>query len=110
MANLYANPTVLAVKLFGEELANKMALIANIRPGDRVTINVPAGKTLRGEQLWAERTGKAVICSSDRVALNMGGRWGTPGVATAENLVKVTRPARKPGKARAAGFVFRGPA
>lgn len=91
MPNLYPNPTVLEVKLYGEELANRRALLANIRPGDRVTILVPAGRTIKGEQLYAERSGKAVICSGDRVALNMGGRYGTPGVATEDNLVRVSR-------------------
>lgn len=69
-------------------------LVASIRPGDRVTIRVPAGISYRNGQEWSERTGKAVICSGTHVALNMGGRFGTPGVATPENIVSVRRAAK----------------
>ena len=55
-------------------------LVAAIRPGDRVTILSPQGH---------ERTGRAVICSGTHVALNMGGKHGTPGVATPENVLSV---------------------
>jgi len=65
-------------------------LVASIRPGDRVTILVPAGRGLRGQE-YAERSGKAVICSGTHAALNMGGRFGTPGVATPDNIVSVRR-------------------
>ena len=63
-------------------------LIANIRPGDRVTILVSNGIGHNGVE-YKERTGRAVICSGDHVALNMGGRFGTPGVATVKNIVRV---------------------
>lgn len=63
-------------------------MVANIRPGDRVTILVPSGIGMRGQE-YSERTGRAVICSGTHVALNMGGRFGTPGVATPENIVRV---------------------
>jgi hypothetical protein len=69
------------------------AIIAQIRPGDRVTILVPAGMG-RGGQEWAERSGRAVIVDQGHVALNMGGRHGTPGVATAQNVVSVRRAKR----------------
>lgn len=61
-----------------------LALLFNsIRPGDRVTIFTPQGQ---------HQTGKAVICgqkSSGVVALNMGGKYGTPGTCTMRNLVEV---------------------
>jgi len=69
------------------------AIIAQIRPGDRVTILVPAGMG-RGGQEWKESTGRAVIVSPGHVALNMGGRHGTPGVATAQNVVSVRKAKR----------------
>lgn len=65
----------------GDEPAAR-ALVASIRPGDRVTIRTPRGQ---------ERMGVAVICSGTHVALNMGGQHGTPGVATPENLVSIRR-------------------
>ena len=67
---------------------NGYALLKTIRPGDRVTILVPAGRGMNGQE-WKESTGRAVIVSEDHVALNMGGQHGTPGVATAENIVRV---------------------
>lgn len=65
-------------------------LLASIRPGDRVTILVPNGFGRNGQE-WKEATGRAVIISPGYVALNMGGRFGTPGVATEENLVSVRK-------------------
>lgn len=67
-----------------------MALIKSIRPGDRVTILVPAGRGMHGQE-WKEQTGRAVIVSPDHVALNMGGQHGTPGVATVGNIVRVRK-------------------
>lgn len=57
-------------------------LLALIRPGDRVTIEDRFGK---------QSSGRASICQAARgvVVLNMGGRYGTPARATAQNLVKV---------------------
>lgn len=68
---------------------NATELLASIRPGDRVTIRVPAGFGRNGQE-WKEATGRASIVSPGYVALNMGGRYGTPGVATEENLVSVS--------------------
>ncbi len=68
-------------------------LVASIRPGDRVTIFVHAGIGRNGPEK-REATGRAVICSGTHAALNMGGRFGTPGVVTPENIVSV-RKARK---------------
>jgi hypothetical protein len=65
-------------------------LLQTIRPGDRVTILVPSGIGRSGVE-YKPKTGKAVIISDGYVALNMGGRFGTPGVATAENLVSVRK-------------------
>ena len=73
--------------------ADPAALFAGIRPGDRVTIRVHAGIGRNGVE-YAERTGRAIICGQDQygtVALNMGGRYGTPGVATVDNLVSVRK-------------------
>lgn len=70
-----------------------MNLIDTIRPGDRVTILVPAGLGRNGQE-YKEATGRAVIVSPGHVALNMGGRYGTPGVATARNLVSVRKARR----------------
>ena len=73
--------------------AVREAMVANIRPGDRVTILVPNGIGRNGQE-WCERTGKAIICArpwedQTHVVLNMGGRFGTPGVATVKNIVRV---------------------
>ena len=62
-----------------------------IQHGDRVTIMVPAGIGRNGVE-WAPRTGRAVFISSNGGwVLNLGGRHGTPGIATAENTVKIER-------------------
>lgn len=63
-------------------------LLASIRPGDRVTILIPNGIGRNGQE-WKEKTGIARIVSPGHVALDMGGRFGTPGVATERNLVCV---------------------
>jgi hypothetical protein len=63
----------------------RKVMVANIRVGDRVTILVPAGF---GRE-WKEATGRAVICSGTHATLNMGGRYGTPAVATPENILRV---------------------
>jgi hypothetical protein len=81
-------------------------LLQLVKPGSKVTINVPNGKSIERDaagkstgkivQDWKESTGKAVIVTRQNytgpithVALNMGGRFGTPGVATVENIVAV---------------------
>lgn len=69
-------------------------IIDAISPGDRVTIVDRFGK---------ERTGRAVIVTrGSHVTLNMGGPYGTPAVATPENIVRVSK-----SKTRGGGFVFR---
>lgn len=63
-------------------------LIDTVRAGDRVTIVTANGNRL---------TGRAVMpCSAGGWVLNLGGRYGTPGIATAANTVRVTTsPKRK---------------
>lgn len=58
-----------------------------IGPGDRVTIV---------DRFGAERTGRAVMLGPAGWVLNMGGRHGTPAVATPETVTRV-RKARVPG-------------
>jgi hypothetical protein len=59
----------------------------DIQAGDKVTISVRFG---------AKKTGTAVMSNSyGGWVLNMGGRYGTPGLATMDNVVKVTRPRGK---------------
>ena len=53
-----------------------------IKPGDRVTITTPLGQ---------ERTGRAIMfnCKVGAWVLNMGGKHGTPGLATEKNTLAV---------------------
>jgi len=62
--------------------------LSTIRPGDRVTILVHAGGIGRNVQ-WKEATGRAVMRGDYGWVLDMGGRHGTPGIASEENLVRV---------------------
>lgn len=62
-----------------------MTLADTIRYGDRVTIVTPHGQT------W---TGKATLHGPAGWVLNMGGRYGTPAIATETNVVSV-KPAKK---------------
>lgn len=64
-------------------------LVASIRPGDRVKILVPNGTKRDGTTDWKSVSGRAVICSGTHATLNLGGRFGTPGVATPDNIVEV---------------------
>lgn len=63
-------------------------LVNAIRPGYRVTILVPAGIGRNGME-YTPRTGRAVMRGPAGWVLNMGGRYGTPRVATESNVVKV---------------------
>lgn len=56
------------------------SLIEAARPGDRVTITTPQGQ---------KRTGRVVMNERTHLVLNLGGRHGTPGVATARNIVSL---------------------
>jgi hypothetical protein len=74
-------------------------ILSTIRPGTRLTILVPNGKSLEridgkatGKivQDWKESIGKVVIVNGNGTfALNMGGRFGIPGYADARNIVKI---------------------
>lgn len=63
-------------------------LLDSVKPGDRVTIRVPNGMGRNGQE-WKEATGRAVMRGPAGWVLNMGGRHGTPGIASAENIVRV---------------------
>lgn len=67
-----------------------MRLIDTIRAGDRVTILVSGGLGRTGIE-WKEATGRAVMPGPAGWILNMGGRYGTPGIATDENTVRVRK-------------------
>jgi hypothetical protein len=69
--------------------AMKMGFLANpgktritevLLPGDRVTILTPHGQ---------QRTGTVVMRGPYGWVLNLGGKHGTPGIATDENIIKV---------------------
>lgn len=64
-------------------------MINQIKPGSRVTILVPAGIGRNGRE-WTKKTGRAVMRGPAGWVLNMGGRYGTPGIASEENIVKVS--------------------
>jgi hypothetical protein len=63
-------------------------VLNSIKPGDRVTILVPAGIGRYGQE-WKPKTGRAVMRGPAGWVLNMGGPHGTPGIATPENIRKV---------------------
>lgn len=65
-----------------------MRLLDTVKVGDRVTILVPNGIGRHGQE-WTRKTGRAVMRGPAGWVLNMGGRFGTPGVATDENTVAV---------------------
>lgn len=56
-------------------------VLDSIRSGDRVTIVNRFGQN---------HTGRAVMRGPAGWVLNMGGKYGTPGIATNENIVKIT--------------------
>jgi hypothetical protein len=58
-------------------------IYSSIRPGSRVTIVTPQGQF---------RTGKAVMRGPFGWVLNMGGRYGTPGIASESNTIEVCVP------------------
>jgi hypothetical protein len=65
-----------------------------IAVGDRVTILVPSGLGLRNGKAYQEyspKTGKAVMRGPSGWVLNMGGRFGTPGIATPQNIVRIKK-------------------
>jgi hypothetical protein len=56
-------------------------LMDTVRAGCRVTIV---------DRFGAQRTGRAVMKGPHGWVLNLGGRHGTPGIASADNIVKVS--------------------
>lgn len=60
-----------------------MITFDQIKASDRVTIRNRFGQT---------RTGRAVMRGPHGWVLNMGGRYGTPDIATPTNVTKITRP------------------
>jgi len=69
--------------------AEAQSILDQIKPGKRVTILIPNGIGRYGQE-WKEKTGKAVMRSSEGGwVLNMGGKYGTPGLASVANIVKV---------------------
>jgi hypothetical protein len=65
--------------------SNVDALVAGIRPGDRVTIV---------DRFGVQRSGRAVMRGPHGWVLNMGGPHGTPAIANADNVTRVQK-ARK---------------
>lgn len=61
-----------------------------IKHGDKVTILVPNGFGRNGQE-WKEKTGRAIMRGPAGWVLNMGGQYGTAGVATLRNFVKAVR-------------------
>lgn len=61
-----------------------------IKAGDRVTILIPNGIGRNGVE-YKEATGRAVMRGPAGWVLNMGGRYGTPGIAGVSNTVRVRR-------------------
>jgi hypothetical protein len=63
----------------------------DIKHGDRVTILIPCGLGRNGQE-YTPKTGKAVMHSSNGGwVLNMGGKYGTPGIADENNTVAVRK-------------------
>jgi hypothetical protein len=58
-----------------------MTLFDSIKPGSRVTIVNRFGQ---------QQAGRCVMKFPTHAVLNLGGAHGTPGIATAENVVKVS--------------------
>ncbi len=65
-----------------------MSLFDQIKPGSKVTILVPNGLGRNGVE-YKRKSGKAVFLGSHGWVLNLGGRFGTPGIASPENIVAV---------------------
>jgi hypothetical protein len=61
-------------------------LHAQVSAGDKITIVNRFGQT---------STGRVVMRNAYGFVLNMGGKHGTPGIATPENIVKITKASEK---------------
>jgi len=76
-------------------VTDKAAILATVRAGDRVTMLVPNGIGRNGVE-WKAVTGRAVMPSAHGGwVLNLGGRFGTPGVVDDSNFVKVVKRAKR---------------
>ena len=64
-------------------------LIGIITPGSTVCFLTPNGIGRNGVE-YKESKGRATICSPSHIVVNMGGRYGTPGVVTPENIVSAS--------------------
>ena len=62
----------------------------SISAGDRVTILVPCGCGRNGVE-YRPQTGRAVMRGPAGWVLNMGGPYGTPAIASAENIVSIRK-------------------
>jgi hypothetical protein len=65
-----------------DTLTNTRLPFFNITPRATVTIK---------DRFGVEHKGKAVMLGRAGWVLNMGGRWGTPAIATPANTIKVVR-------------------
>lgn len=79
-------------------VGSNLDLIHSIRPGDKVTALFPAGMAIKNGKAvheFKERTGKVnpLLIFPDHVVIDLGGRYGTPGVVTAENILRVRKAA-----------------
>lgn len=96
--NVKGIPTNVQIQIYGKAQAEKLALVQAIRGGDKVTALFPNGlKLVDGKAVpeYKAKTGKAngLLIFKEHVVINLGGRFGTPGVVDASNIVKVTRSA-----------------
>ena len=70
--------------------------LQDVQPGDRVHLFIHNGTNMDGSLDYKCVSGRAVIVNSmldpmdTTVVVNIGGRNGTPAVATAANFVKAT--------------------
>lgn len=70
-----------------------MNAYGEIKVGYRVKIKVPNGIGRDGPE-WTEKTGRVVMYGVGAWVLDMGGKWGTPGICTPKNFVKIVRRAK----------------
>ncbi len=65
--------------------------LAEVKAGDRVTILIPNGIGRNGIE-YKPKSGRAVMpASCGGWVLDMGGAYGTPGVATEKNFVSARK-------------------
>ena len=67
-----------------------MSLVESISHGDRVTILISNGIGRNGVE-YKEASGRAVMRGPAGWVLNMGGRYGTPGIAGESNTIRVKK-------------------